>query len=70
MRAIEIDSLTTGELVRLVQQLGTAPDLISVFRGLRMYAEAQTGCNALFVSLLEPGGLFIFDFWNGNAGPS
>jgi len=36
--------------------LGTAPDLISVFRGLRVYAEALTGCNALFVSLLEPDG--------------
>ncbi|MCA1647671.1 MAG: hypothetical protein LC797_20150 [Chloroflexi bacterium] len=34
--------------------MGTAPDLISVFRGLREYAEALTGCNALFVSLLEP----------------
>jgi signal transduction histidine kinase len=27
-----------------------------VFRGLRAYAEALTGCNALFVSLLEPEG--------------
>lgn len=55
-RASQLASQATGELVRLVQQLGTAPDVVSVFRGLRMYAEAQTGCNALFVSLLEPDG--------------
>jgi signal transduction histidine kinase len=29
---------------------------MSVFHGLRTYAQALTGCNALFVSLLEPDG--------------
>ena len=45
----------SSELVALVQDIGTASDLIGVFRALRTYAEALTGANALFVSLLEPG---------------
>jgi PAS domain S-box-containing protein len=41
------------ELGRLAQALGMARDLVSVFRALRGYAETVTGCNALFVSLLD-----------------
>jgi PAS domain S-box-containing protein len=41
------------ELGRLAQALGTAQDLVSVFRALRGYVETVTGCNALFVSLLD-----------------
>ncbi|HEX8969564.1 MAG TPA: histidine kinase dimerization/phospho-acceptor domain-containing protein, partial [Chloroflexota bacterium] len=37
----------------LVQQIGTASDLVGVFRALRTYVQALTGANALFVSLVE-----------------
>jgi PAS domain S-box-containing protein len=43
-----------AELARLAQELGTARDLLAVFRALRHYAGAVSGCNALFVSLLDP----------------
>jgi PAS domain S-box-containing protein len=49
-------ALFSDELARLAQSLGTARDLMSVFRALRRFAEALTGSNSLFVSLLEPGG--------------
>jgi PAS domain S-box-containing protein len=41
------------DLGRLAQGLGTAQDLVSVFGALRAYVEAITGCNALYVSLLD-----------------
>lgn len=43
-----------GELARLAQALGTARQLLDVFRALRVYVESVTGNNALFVSLLNP----------------
>jgi PAS domain S-box-containing protein len=41
-------------LARLAQALGTARQLVDVFRALRAYVESVTGNNALFVSLLNP----------------
>jgi PAS domain S-box-containing protein len=41
------------ELGHLAQDLGTAHDLVSVFRALRVYVENVTGCSSLFVSLLD-----------------
>ena len=46
--------LPPSELARLAQELGTARELTHVFRALRVYVEAVTGSNALFVSLLDP----------------
>ena len=46
--------LPPSELARLAQELGTARDLIHVFRALRVYIEAVTGNNAVYVSLLDP----------------
>jgi len=43
-----------SELARLAQELGTARQLLDVFRALRVYIESVTGNNALFVSLLNP----------------
>jgi len=43
-----------SELARLAQELGTARQLLDVFRALRVYIESVTGSNALFVSLLDP----------------
>jgi hypothetical protein len=43
-----------SELARLAQELGTARQLLDVFRALRVYVESVSGSNALFVSLLEP----------------
>ncbi len=43
-----------SELARLAQALGTARQLLDVFRALRAYVESVTGNNALFVSLLNP----------------
>ena len=40
-----------GGLARLAQDLGTARDLLSVFRALRAYCEELTGSSLLFVSL-------------------
>ncbi|MDQ3811629.1 MAG: GAF domain-containing protein, partial [Chloroflexota bacterium] len=42
------------DLARLAQQLGTARQLVDVFRALREYITRLTGSNALFVSLIEP----------------
>jgi signal transduction histidine kinase len=42
-----------GGLARLAQDLGTARDLLSVFRALRAYCEELTGSSLLFVSLLD-----------------
>ena len=42
-----------GGLARLAQDLGTARDLGSVFRALRVYCEELTGSSGLFVSLLN-----------------
>ncbi|HEX8967107.1 MAG TPA: ATP-binding protein, partial [Chloroflexota bacterium] len=42
-----------AELAHLAQELGTARELRDVFRALRVYIEAVTGNNALFVSLLD-----------------
>jgi signal transduction histidine kinase len=42
-----------GGLARLAQDLGTARDLRSVFRALRVYCEELTGSSGLFVSLLN-----------------
>jgi signal transduction histidine kinase/ActR/RegA family two-component response regulator len=42
-----------AELAQLAQNLGTARDLLDVFRALQVYTEAVTGNNALFVSLLD-----------------
>ena len=39
----------------LAQELGTARELLDIFRALRAYVSAITGSNALFVSLLETG---------------
>ena len=45
-----------GGLARLAQDLGTARDLLSVFRALRAYCEELTGSSLLFVSLLDADG--------------
>ena len=45
-----------GGLARLAQDLGTARDLLSVFRALRAYCEELTGSSLLFVSLLNADG--------------
>jgi signal transduction histidine kinase/CheY-like chemotaxis protein len=45
--------LPPSELARLAQELGTARELTHVFRALRVYIEAVTGNNAVFVSLLD-----------------
>ena len=42
-----------GRLARLAQDLGTARDLLSVFRALRVYCEEIAGSSGLFVSLLD-----------------
>ena len=46
--------LPPSELARLAQELGTARELVHVFRALRVYIEAVTGNNAVYVSLLDP----------------
>ncbi len=43
-----------SELARLAEELGTARQLLDVFRALRVYIESVCGNNALFVSLLDP----------------
>jgi signal transduction histidine kinase/CheY-like chemotaxis protein len=45
---------STAELAYLAGQLGTARNLLGVFRALRVYIGAVTGNSGLFVSLLDP----------------
>ncbi len=53
-RAIQQYEQLLDRLARLAQNVGTARDLTSIFRGLREFAEISVPCNGLFVSLYNP----------------
>lgn len=50
---IEYEGLL-DHLAYLAQMLGTAPDLLTVFRALRDFAVISTPCSGLFISLYDP----------------